>query len=256
MPYSGGLVRGRLATFMVDTFEQIQIVLFLRQQPLVDALKLWSQAFDEPPSAFQTLTAGHTQCQGVVRGTLNTLVVQPARIDLLIQPEPIVSDTTVLPLSLPDPAISSADGIERLRRAAAGLLISRVACVMQGSSRAGDKASAIKQAGEVIRNLSLPRGASDLTYQITVPKMSSLNEARRIQRLARWQTVQLVHINQTATMGLQSIGAFQSIFGLHTYVDVFVENQEELNSLTVVPVLEEVVAEASAIMTRGYDALQ
>lgn len=235
---------------MPDRFDSVQLAMFLHAQSPLDALGLWSLAFNGSPTAFQTVGPGNTQAQGASGDTSTTIVVQPGRADFVLQ------RTSSNPPQHPPAAFLSLDpvleeGLRSVRKTLKRLSVGRVACVINGTEIVENARRAVETIARQVPNLPITPEATDVNYQLTVPIASKVVSTRRLIRLCRWQSSQM----QTISVSALQTTIVQQTFASLLYVDVFGEAMESLDEDAAMAALKEVTDEAKKLILGGFDAL-
>jgi|GEM_PF-5270159 hypothetical protein len=240
---------------MVEAVESIQLALFLRDPPTSDALELWDRAVGGKPTGFNTIAPGNTQARGNFAGADLNVIVQQARVDLILQgmpPAPSLSPVPDPPI-LGDPDGSRLRALDAIKRILPQLVVSRTAAVIQGHTLAADALDAAAKLRKLLPKVPFPDRAQDIIYQIIVPRTSAIAQ-RQLKQLCRWQTLNMQFI-QMPLGGLQVPQMTTQRFAVHLYVDIFSEAIETLDSDQALASLNDVVTAAVNLLRGGYDAL-
>lgn len=232
---------------MDQEFESIQLALFTREPPALDAMKFWDKIFGTSPAGFQTVGPGHTQAQGLVGGLSITVIVQINRFDIVMQ-APLPKPPIAPPSPIPDIQATIAAGHAYVGKVVANLTVARVATVIQGNYFATSRIDAVAKFRQVYPDCKLPSAATAVTYEFAVPTPSRLKSDRRLIRLCKWQTVQAKFVN----VGPEAMNVTDK-FSLHSYVDVSMETVELLSETDAAAALQEVADEALSIAHGGSD---
>ena len=232
-------------------YESVQLALFLTQPSSLNAIGLWQTVFDHSPEGFQSQQNGQSQAQGTVAGVLFNLIVQPSRVDRLINAVPPA------PPALPPGLISDIDaaidlGLGHAKKLSSVLQMGRVAAVLQANVSSISPADAVEKVKSFFPSLHVPERTTNVNIEMAVPKSSDIKTSRRLMRVSRWQTVQAQVIQ--VHIGGPPPPAPQPRFAAHRYVDVFMEEIEQMSEGDVGTALEEVLGEAKRLMQGGPDA--
>lgn len=237
---------------MIENYESLQLALFLRGGPQFDAIKLWSLAFSESPSGFQTIAPGHTISQGIKDNDNVQIISQTGRIDILIQgPPPNPAQPKFVVLADINATINR--GLAIVDILLNHVQVGRTACVIQGSNLSNSPEGAVLKMAEMLPMLPVPAETSDLHYQVLVTRDSKLVSGRRIRKVCRWQTAQMQMVTIDPVQGSSIV---TQKHGAHTYIDVYSEHLELLDSKQSIECLIEVIDIAKGISTGGYDELR
>ena len=236
---------------MIEEFESVQFALFTVAPPPQNALQFWSTMFQTSPTGFQTHSPGHTQAQGLINGLDVIIIAQAGRFDILMQ-SPMAPPPAMPPTPIPDIDGAISDGLSYAEKAIPSLKIGRVAAVIQGNCFASSSLDAVEKFKRLYPTVVVPAGATSVSYEYTIPKISKLKPERRLVRLCKWQTVQSQYLKIPSDPGVPQVA---QRFAAHTYVDVFCEGIEALSAGDATLALREVVDEAKAIIDGGPDAI-
>ncbi|HLZ75525.1 hypothetical protein [Phenylobacterium sp.] len=243
---------------MVEAFENVLLVAFLHVPP-PGALKLWSAAFDEEPTGYQTPPPGlspiHNQAlvQGNVDGYAVTLGVQSARVDINIS-APNPTQPMVPPPSVGDLQTAIDFAIARMAKLLPNLKVGRAAMVVQGHTATESDEKSIEVIRGWLPTLKIPDQSTDVTYQVTVPRASTVRDGRLINQLCRWQSVQMQMIQfqiGTAMPSKPVSGAFVAV----VYIDVFGKDLEVMDDEAALAALKEVSERAAILASGGINEL-
>lgn len=243
---------------MVDNFESVLLVAFLHLPPPSGALRLWATAFDEEPTGYQTPGPGpsvvpaHANVQGIVGDYAIRLVVQPGRVDLSISaPDSMPPNVPSPPLGDLQSAIDFA--IARMSKLLPILKVGRTAMVIQGYTVTESEEKSVDAIRSWLPNVAIPAGSTDLTYQVTVPFASKVQEGRKLNQLCRWQSVQMQIVE--FQIGAAPPKQINSAFAALAYIDVFGRDMEEMDGAMALEALNEVAGRAKVLVTGGIDGL-
>jgi hypothetical protein len=236
---------------MIEAVESIQLALFLRGPSSSDALSLWGEVFGATPAGFNTLAPGHTQAQGEISGAQLTLMVQPARVDFLLQGTGVPGQS--VPPAIADASTVLERGLKAVKKVLPTLKVGRTAAVMQGYSLAQDRVDAVGKLKALIPNIPLPGNTEDASYQVVVPRKSGI-ASRQLKQVCRWQTL-AVNLVEVLVGGFNAPQVVKQRYALHMYVDVFGDGMESLDEAQASEALEEVAAIAATIFRGGYNEL-
>ena len=229
----------RYEVAMQALIESIQLALFLRSAPSQDAQALLKDFTGKDAIGFATVGPGHTQAQGLFKSSGVTLIAQPTRVDLIVQPKPLDAPPTATP-TITHPDLALKEGLAALRKILPSFSVGRTACVIQAHYLASDVQDTVRVLSVLLPNLPIPENTQDVTFQ-TVGSMESIEGAgRSIKRLIRWQTVTLqvfgVQIGAPNTVPTQVI----QTYAVQQHVDVFTDQVESMSPKVAKSSIEEV----------------
>jgi len=233
---------------MDEEYESVQIALFVAAPVAAEALDLWKTIFGSNPAGFQTPAPGHTQAQGVASGYEATLIVQPQRLDLVLM-GPAPTPPQLPPGIISDLSDAIAMALGWIEKLLPSLTVGRVAAVIQGNRFATSQSAAVDLFRVANPSVPVPAGANGVNWEITVPLASKVNPARKLVRIARWQTVQA----QIFSMAPNN-NSVATRYAAHSYADVYGEAMEFMQQADVISALKEVTSEAQRILVEGPNA--
>ncbi|MER9171232.1 hypothetical protein NKI12_28680 [Mesorhizobium australicum] len=236
---------------MAIIFESLQFVAFTTRQSQKTAVQMWQDAFGELPENFQQHPMGGSQASSTLGDVNRIIIVQPNRIDFLVQAAPAGPNK---PGAIENPNAAIADGRDLLKKLVAGEAVQRPAVVFQTWEEFPDSKSSISRTADQIPGLRPPNGAVDLNFQANVPRPSLTFPEISIQRLYRVANgrrvlVQLEIGPGQNVMQQQSDGSYVAT----QYVDVFASPETPTDRAQFDVVLDEIVKEAQLILSKGYD---
>jgi hypothetical protein len=237
---------------MVENYESVSLVAFLTLPPPA-VLKLWTVAFDEDPTDFRSMPSGQSFVQSNVDRYTVRLTSQPNRIDLSI------AGLASIPPRIPAPDIGKIDQAIAFAQSKMAKLISllkvgRAAAVIQGYTAVQEQAQTVTVLRSWLPELNIPQAATDLSYSITVPLKSNLNENRTVVQLCRWQSVQM-QLLEIPGVGAAQPKATEPVFAAQAYIDVFGKELELLDDDAAEKAFDEVAERAVRIIQGGLDEL-
>lgn len=243
---------------MAQVVESIQLVMFLRSPSQKSALTLWTAAIDAEPTGFNTISENYTQAQGTVEGAEIVLLVQQNRVDVVLQGV----SSSLLPssgVSPQTPALEDPDrilryGLDLMGKLSKQINVSRVATVIQAHYPADDMEASVLLIKELIPSLSVPDKAQDFTYQVGMPKISTVAPHRTIKIMCKWQTVnmQLYEMHFGGNLPSQIV---KKRYAAQLYIDVFIETPEVFIDHQAFEALQEVAGIANKVRQGGYNEL-
>jgi hypothetical protein len=237
---------------MVEAFESVLLAAFLRGAP-PNALRLWNTAFENDPSAFQTPSSGPSFARGTVGEYGVTVSAQPGRVDITFTgTEPGTAQMT--PPALGNLRETLDFALSALPKTIPMLEVMRLAVVIQGHTATKDSAEAIELIKTWLPGIPTPDGATEITYQVVVPKKSELVPGRELTQICRWETVRF----QTLEIQLGAAGLPASREGsmaAHRYIDVYSKDPELLDAANALSAAKEIASVALNLANGGINDL-
>jgi len=239
---------------MYDEVESAQLSIFLRELAPLNAMQVWSAAFSQQPTAFQTLPNGQTVIEGDVDGTHLQFVVQPARLDIVAR-GPESEKPVPTGLANVDHALTLIRDV--VVKLAPNLAIGRVACVTQAFKASESAAMALEFALKVLGDEKKPY-QEEVMSQSVFRRSSTLRPGNVLTLLYRVQnvTIQFFQILPGQARIAAGQGAPTS-FLTQLYSDVFFEHMHStaLTEEELKLSLEEVCGTSMKVLREGFNGI-
>ena len=238
--------------------DAVRFVLLDASTAPANVLELWPRATKTLPDGFQqpTQPGAPAVANGGSGGFQVALVSQPGRLEIFLTARQTAGGA---PAGIKDIRDAISHGAALIRRLLRAKPLHRIALILDLSEPADDMTTATARWLLELPFLKVPPGARDLSYQVNRPIKSVKMPNVGINRLCKWGTAmkQVIRmqltpggLSQQSPMVLSSNAVFTVTFDINTEAveKAFTESQSKL-------LVDDLVEEASQLMTKGYDHL-